>query len=244
MRLENKVAIITGSSTGIGKAISIKFSNEGAKVVITYNTNKEKAERIAKELHSDLCLKLDVTDRNSIKSAFREANSEYGGIDILINNAGINFPADFDRQTEEEWNKVINVNLSGVFRCCQEILPYIKDNGRIINIGSLSGEYGGPRTPSYACSKMGLTALTHNLARFLGNRNICVNTLSPGVIESDLTEKTMSQRVHNIVDSLLLIKRYGNHDDIANAAVFLASDESSYITAQTISVNGGAWVRS
>lgn len=189
MRLKEKVCVITGSSSGIGEAIARGYAKEGAKVVITYNTNKENAEKIAKEVGSELIVHLDVKDRNSIKKAFEEINNKYGHINVLVNNAGINRTADFDKQTEDEWNEVINVNLTGPFRCCQEVLPYITDYGRIINIGSLSGEYGGPRTPSYAAAKMGLMSLTHNLARFLGHRNICVNTLSPGVIGNEFTEK-------------------------------------------------------
>ena len=161
----------------------------------------------------------------------------------MVNNAGINRTADFDKQTEEDWNEVIDVNLTGVFRCCQEVLPYMNDYGRIINIGSLSGEYGGPRTPSYACAKMGLMALTHNLARFLGNKGICVNTLSPGVIGNEFTEKTMSADVKETAFSLMLIKRFARVEEMVGGAIFLASNESSYMTAQTLSINGGAWVR-
>ncbi len=243
MRLKNKVAIITGSSRGLGAAMAIRFAKEGATVVITYNSNKEEALKVAQDSNSEIVLKLDVRDRNSIKNAFRKVYKKYGKIDILVNNAGINRPADFDKQTEEEWNEVIDVNLTGVFRCCQEILPYISEGGKIINIGSLSGEYGGPRTPSYAVAKAGLMALTHNLARFLGKKNICVNTLSPGVIENEFTAKTMAPSVRETAMSLLLLKRFASYGDIVGVAVFLASDEASYITAQTISVNGGAWVR-
>jgi NAD(P)-dependent dehydrogenase (short-subunit alcohol dehydrogenase family) len=243
MRLKNKVAIITGSSSGIGEAMARAYTKEGAKVVITYNTRAERAQEIADEIGSGLALPLDVRDRASIKACFRKANEVFGPINILVNNAGINRTADFDKQTDEEWNEVIDVNLTGPFRCAQEILPYITDHGRIINIGSLSGEYGGPRTPSYACAKLGLTALTHNLARFLGPRNICVNTLSPGVIGNEFTEKTMSPEVKTTALSLMLIKRFATLDEMCGAAVFLASDESSYMTAQTMSINGGAWVR-
>jgi 3-oxoacyl-[acyl-carrier protein] reductase len=243
MRLENKICLITGSSRGIGETIAEGFSNEGAKVVVTYVKEKEKAEEVSRKIGSELTLQLDVRDRNSIKNAFKETSSVYGQIDVLVNNAGINRPADFDKQTEKEWNEVIDVNLTGVFRCCQEILPYISDNGRIINIGSLSGEYGGPRTPSYACAKMGLMSLTHNLARFLGSRNICVNTLSPGVIEGEFTKNTMSEDVRKTAMSLLLLKRFAKYNEMVGAAIFLASDESSYMTAQTLSINGGAWVR-
>lgn len=243
MRLKNKVCVITGSSRGLGAAIAKGFAKEGALVVITYCEHEKEALLVAKECDSKICMHLDVRDRFTIRKVFKAVYNSHGRIDVLINNAGINRSADFDTQTEEDWNYVLNVNLSGPFRCCQEVLPYISNNGRIINIGSLSGEYGGPRTPSYACTKMGLMALTHNLARFLGPHNICVNTLSPGVISSELTNNTMSSDVRKTVDSLLLIKRLGRFDDIVGAAVFLASDESSYVTAQTISVNGGAWVR-
>ena len=243
MRLKDKVCVITGSSSGIGEAIARGYAKEGAKVVITYSTKKENAEKIAEEIGSGLVVHLDVRDRESIKNAFKEINDKFGFINVLVNNAGINRTADFDKQTEEDWNEVINVNLTGPFRCCQEVLPYITDYGRIINIGSLSGEYGGPRTPSYAAAKMGLMSLTHNLARFLGHRNICVNTLSPGVIGNEFTERTMSPEVKETAFSLMLIKRFARLEEMVGGAIFLASDESSYMTAQTLSINGGAWVR-
>lgn len=243
MRLKDKVCVVTGSSSGIGEAIARGYAKEGAKVVITYSTKKENAEKIAEEIGSELVVHLDVRNRESVKNAFKEINDKFGFINVLVNNAGINKTADFDKQTEEDWNEVINVNLTGPFRCCQEVLPYITDYGRIINIGSLSGEYGGPRTPSYAAAKMGLMSLTHNLARFLGHRNICVNTLSPGVIGNEFTEKTMSPEVRETAFSLMLIKRFARVEEMVGAAIFLASEESSYMTAQTLSINGGAWVR-
>lgn len=242
MRLKEKVCVITGSSRGIGKAIAHGFAREGAEIVITYVKHKKMAQQVGKEIGAKLILRLDVRDRTSIRKAFKRIAEECGRIDVLVNNAGINYPADFDKQTDKEWNEVIDTNLTGVFRCCQEVLPYIADYGRIINIGSLSGEYGGPRTPSYACAKMGVMALTHNLARFLGPRNICVNTLSPGVIESDMTKRTMTPKVRKMVLALSILKRFGRYDELVGAAIYLASDESSFMTAQTISVNGGAWV--
>ena len=243
MRLKDKVCVVTGSSSGIGEAIARGYAKEGAKVVITYSTKKENAEKIAEEIGSELVVHLDVRNRESVKNAFKEINDKFGFINVLVNNAGINKTADFDKQTEEDWNEVINVNLTGPFRCCQEVLPYITDYGRIINIGSLSGEYGGPRTPSYAAAKMGLMSLTHNFAWFLGHRNICVNTLSPGVIGNEFTEKTMSPEVRETAFSLMLIKRFARVEEMVGAAIFLASEESSYMTAQTLSINGGAWVR-
>ena len=243
MRLKDKVCVITGSSRGIGKSIAEGYANEGAKVVVTYVSQKSEAEEVGNSIGADLIIPLDVRDRSTVKEAFKKVSKHYGSIDVLVNNAGVNRTADFDKQTDEEWDEVIDVDLSGVFRCCQEVLPYINDNGRIINIGSLSGEYGGPRTPSYAAAKMGVMALTHCLARFLGPRNICVNCLSPGVIAGEFTEKTMSPDVKETALSLMLIKRFARYEEMVGAAIFLASDDSSYCTAQTISINGGAWVK-
>lgn len=243
MRLNNKVCVVTGSSRGIGAAIARGFAKEGAKVVVTYVSQKDKARQIGDKIGSELVLQLDVRDRQSIRRVFKKIVEFYGHINVLVNNAGINRTADFDKQTDKEWDEVIDVDLTGVFRCCQEVLPFITDYGRIINIGSLSGEYGGPRTPSYAAAKMGVMALTHCLARFLGYRNICVNCLSPGVITGEFTEETMSPDVRKTALSLMLLKRFARYEEMVGAAVYLASDESSYTTAQTISVNGGAWVR-
>jgi 3-oxoacyl-[acyl-carrier protein] reductase len=242
IRLKDKVCVVTGSSRGIGEAIARGFAKEGAKVVVTYVAQEEKAEKVAQEIKAGLVVHLDVRDRTSIRQAFKKVAEKLGHINVLVNNAGVNRTADFDKQTDEEWNEVIDVDLTGVFRCCQEVLPYITDYGHIINIASLSGEYGGPRTPSYAAAKAGVMALTHNLARFLGPRNICVNALSPGVIAGEFTEKTMSPDVKETALSLMLIKRFARYEEMVGAAIFLASDESAYMTAQTLSVNGGAWV--
>lgn len=243
LRLSGKVCLVTGSSRGIGSAIAGAFASEGAQVVITYATRQGEAERIARDIGAVAVRRLDVRDRKNIDEVFSEVASKFGRIDVLVNNAGVNRTDDFDRLTEEDWDLVLDVDLKGVFLCCQAVLPFLPDGGRIINIGSLSGEYGGPRTPSYAAAKAGVMALTHNLARFLGPRNITVNCLSPGVIENEFTAETMAPEVREKAQSLLLIKRFGRVEDLTGAAVFLASDESSYMTAQTLSVNGGAWVR-
>ena len=243
MRLLNKVCIITGSSRGIGSYIAKAYAKEGAIVVVTYQSNKKKAEIIAKEIGSNECHKLEVNSRRSIRALYRKIYLKYKRIDVLVNNAGVNKTNDFNKQTEKEWDEVINTDLNGVFKCCQEALPYLKNGSKIINIGSLSGEYGGPRTPSYAAAKMAVMALTHNLARFLAPKNICVNCLSPGVISGEFTEKTMSKDVKKTALRLVLLKRFGKYEELNGAALYLASDESNYCTGQTISVNGGAWVR-
>jgi len=240
-RLLDKVCIVTGSSRGVGAAIARGYASEGARVVVTYSTNSVAAAEIAREIGSEIVVWLDVRDRDSVRSAFHRISAEVGSIDVLVNNAGINRTNDFDLQTDEEWDEVLDVDLTGVFRCIQEVLPHLADHGSIINIGSLSGEYGGPRTVSYAVAKKGVQALTHLFARALGSRGIRVNTLSPGVIGGEFTEATMSAEVKETALRLMLIKRFATYEEMVGAAVYLASDESSYLTAQTISVNGGAW---
>ena len=166
----------------------------------------------------------------------------YGRIDVLVNNAGINIVGDFDEITDQDWQAVIDVDLKGVFTCCQEVLPFISDSGRVINIGSVSGQYGGPRTPSYAAAKAGVMALTHCLARFAGHRNITVNCISPGTIQSDMLASTMPASLRDTVLPMVLLKRLGTIDEVAETVAFLASDGAGYITGQTINVNGGIWV--
>ncbi len=243
MKLKNKICLITGSSRGIGKFIAKAFSKEGGKVIITYRNNHKAARATAKEINSKDIFKLDVSKKISVQSVFKKIKKKYGRIDVLVNNAGVNKTNDFDKLSEKDWDFVMETNLKGVFFCCQEVLKYMPNEGKIINIGSLSGEYGGPRTPSYAAAKAGVMALTHCLARFVGRKKINVNCLSPGIIAGEFTEKTMSKSVKKIIKNLLLIPRPGKYNDLVGAAVFLASKEASYITGQTISVNGGAWVR-
>ncbi len=239
--LENKVAIVTGSSVGIGAAIARKLAEEGAKVIITYHSHHKEAFKLQDEIRAEHAYKFDVTKRLDVREMMEAVAEDYGQIDILVNNAGINHPADFDKQTDEEWDEVLNVDLKGVFICCQEVLPYISDNGRIINIGSLSGRYGGPRTPSYAAAKAGTMALTHCLARFLGHRGITVNNVEPGMIESDLLEVSMPKKLREKLMPSILLGRLGKKEEIAATVAFLASEGAGYITGQMIGVNGGIW---
>ncbi len=243
MKLKNKICLITGSSRGIGKFIAKGFAREGGRVIVTYRSNKKAALKTALEIKSDDIYKLDVSKKVDVQNIFKKIKKKYGKIDVLVNNAGVNKTNDFDKLSEKDWDYVIDTNLKGVFFCCQEVLKYMPNKGKIINIGSLSGEYGGPRTPSYAAAKAGVMSLTHCLARFVGKKRINVNCLSPGIISGELTEKTMSKGVRKIIDNLLLIPRPGSYEDLVGAAIFLASKDSDYMTGQTISVNGGAWVR-
>ena len=243
MRLKNKICLITGSSKGIGAGIAEEFAKEGAKVIITYNKQKKLDLKIYKKIKAVGIYKLDVRKKSNIIIIFKKIKNKFGKIDVLVNNAGVNKTADFDKLKEADWDFVMDVNLKGVFLCCQEAIKYIPSHGNIINIGSLSGEYGGPRTPSYAAAKAGVMSLTHCLARFLGKKKISVNCLSPGVIQNEFTKKTMSKKVRRTASQLLLLPRFGKIEDLKGAAVFLASKDSDYMTGQTISINGGAWVR-
>ncbi len=213
--------------------------------MVTFNACRKEAEALVGEIEergSDaLALQLDVRQPDAIPRVMESAARYFGGLDILVNNAGINRVNDFDKQTLEEWNDVLEVNLTGVFLCCQAVLPFLREGGRIINVGSLSGQYGGPRTPSYAAAKAGLIALTHCLARFVADRGITVNCLSPGIIESELTAKTMPASLRAKLEPQILLGRLGRYDEVAAAAVFLASDGASYVTAHTLNVNGGIW---
>ena len=239
-RLKGKVALITGASRGIGRAIAIEFAREGAIVVVNNLSNKRLAEELADKLSSDFgvratAVKFDVRKRNEIIKAKEKVEREYGKLDILVNNAGINRPNDFDKISEEEWDEVLSVNLKGAFLVTQTFADIISDGGSIINISSVSGQYGGPRTTHYAVSKAGLIALTHNMAIFFSKRGIRVNCIAPGLIESDMAKAAKGLGV----EEKILLKRLGLAEEVAKAAVFLASEEAPYITGQTVNVNGG-----
>jgi len=247
-RLEGKVALITGGSRGLGKAMAIAFAKEGAKAVgITYVTNEESARKTCEEITSYGCTaylnRVEVTNRESIKDWLKQISVAEGQIDILVNNAGINRAGPLDTVTEEDWDDIMAVNLKGPFLVSQEVLPMMvgTGGGRIINIASVSGLYGGPTTAHYAASKAGLISLTQVLARWGADHNIFVNSISPGIIETDLTREELRNGSGKNVVGLTLLKRPGQVEDVASIAVMLASDEQNYMTGQTISPNGGSY---
>lgn len=249
MKLADRVALITGSSRGIGKAIAIAMAREGANIIVCYNSQAKKAEDTVKEIKShgvkSFSTKLEVTSRRSVQEVVKKIVNRFGKIDILVNNAGINITNDFDKITDENWDEVVDVDMKGPFIVAQEVLKIMKKqkSGNIINISSLSGEDGGPRTPSYAAAKAGVLALTLNEAIFCAKFNIRVNAISPGVIASELTEKTMHPDVKKKRLAQILLGRFGHYEEIGPAAVFLASDDSSYITGEILHVNGGAHLK-
>ena len=247
-RLAGKAAFVTGGSRGIGKAIAIALAEAGARVALTYNSEKDLAESVVAEITSKggraVALAMRVTDRPRVRAALAEADQAIGPLSILVNNAGINKPADFDKVTDEDWDEVIGVNLKGPFICAQEALPYLMraGGGSIVNIGSVSGQYGGPRTVHYACSKAGLISMGQVIARFGVKHKIRSNTVAAGFIESEMTNSGAagSAAVQSAIQSVPM-GRLGTGREVADSVVFLASDEASYITGQTLSVNGGLY---
>ena len=245
MKLEGKVALITGSSRGIGEAIAKEFSNEGASVIITYKKNKSLAEELNQKLKNSMIIQLDISNRQNIRNAIQNILKKHERIDILVNNAGINKPTDFEDVTDKDWDEILNTNLKGSFMISQEIFSIMKKQnyGRIINISSISGQYGGPRTVHYAVSKAGLITLGHCLARFGAPYNITCNNIAPGIISTEMSDNIMSSELGRKMIDNTLLKRPGTTDELTGIAVFLASEDSSYITGQTINVDGGHLLR-
>lgn len=237
--LTGKKCIVTGGSRGIGKSIAHAMLKEGASVIVTYVSNKDLAEEIIRQYpeSNSYAVELDVKDRSSIRRLRNVIKDYWTNFDVLVNNAGINKPNDFDKIDDDDWNEVLDTNLAGPFKVTQELLHVMNDYGSIINISSVSGQYGGPRTTHYAVSKAGLNSLTQNMAIFCAKRGIRVNAIAAGLIESE-----MAKAAQNLgVTDKILLKRMGKPEEVANVAVFMASDKSSYITAQTINVNGGIY---
>ncbi len=241
MKLENKIALISGSSRGIGKSIAEKFASEGAKVIVTYKDNYKLAKSISEKLDDSMIVKLDISSKTSITNAIKNILKKHKRIDILVNNAGINKPTDFEKIKEKDWDAILNTNLKGPFLLSQQIFSIMKKQnfGRIINISSVSGQYGGPRTIHYAVSKAGLISLGHCMSRYGAKYHITVNNISPGIIDTEMSKNVMKSKTGKDILDKVLLKRSGTPADVSNLAVFLASDESSYITGQTYNVNGG-----
>jgi 3-oxoacyl-[acyl-carrier protein] reductase len=247
MKLKNQICFVTGGSRGIGKSIVQRLSSEGAQVIFTYIRDKDSAEKLINDLSPKnpniQALQMDVSNRDSVKKAFSSIKAKYSHIDVLVNNAGINKPEDFDKINDLDWDNVVNVNLKGPFIVTQEALPLLKrsNNSSIINIGSVSGQYGGPRTAHYAASKAGLISLSQVIARYGAQFNIRCNTISAGLIASEMAEAGLQSPAVKEAAKNILLKRFGQQKEVADVVAFLASADSSYITAQTINVNGGLY---
>lgn len=247
MKLNGKNAFVTGGSRGIGKSICVALAKEGANIAFTYKDNELAASELINEIKkigkSVMSFRCDVREREQLSKVFKQIETKWKKLDILVNNAGINNPTDFDKITDSDWDEVLSVNLKGPFIVTQEALNLLKksSSSSIINIGSVSGQYGGPRTAHYAASKAGLISLSQVIARFGASYGIRSNTIAAGIISSEMgNEGLKSSAVAKAAESIVM-KRLGTYDEVAAAVTFLSSDESSYITAQTINVNGGLY---
>jgi 3-oxoacyl-[acyl-carrier protein] reductase len=246
-RLEGKVCLITGGGRGLGRAIALAYAAEGAAAVaITWSRDRDSAEAtghdIAETGATAHVLEMDVRSRSSVNAAIETLLHEEGRIDVLVNNAGINKQGPINTVTEADWDEVMAVNLRGPFSVSQQVLPVMigQKGGRIINMASVAGLYGGPTTAHYAASKAGLISLTQVLARYGAEHNVLVNAIAPGIIETDMTREELRAGGGARVIGLTLLKRAGQVGDVASLAVLLASDEQGYMTGQTLSPNGGS----
>ena len=241
--LKNKVAIVTGASRGIGKSIAQKISEAGAHTVCVSRT-KDDLQKISNELnnvgHSASTFPCDVSNLNDFKKLVEDTVSKYEKIDILINNAGITQDNLIMRMPESEWDKVIEVNLKGVFNGIKSVSRQMMKQkyGRIINISSIVGLIGNAGQANYAASKAGLIGLSKSISKEVGSRNITSNVIAPGYIETDMTSFIDDKNKENIIEQLS-IKRMGMPEDIANMVSFLCKDESEYITGQVLPIDGG-----
>ena len=244
MLLENQVAIVTGGTKGIGKAICLLFAEQGAKVVANFLKDVNAAEDLKKEAQSrGLSLglfKADVTQADQVKEMVEETFAQYGKIDILVNNVGLVRDNFLMLMSDEDWESLLGANLTSLFYCCRVVIRKMipQRRGKIINISSISGIMGTAGQANYAATKGGMISFTKSLARELGSFNIHVNAVAPGLIESEVVSKMPKEKVAGIIKSSSL-GRMGRPEEVAKAVLFLASEQSDYITGQTIVVDGG-----
>jgi len=243
MRLKDKVALVTGGARGIGQAIAMTFAREGADIVVA-DVNLEIAQKTALEIEAlgrkALALEMDVTNYEKVEEGINKILDKMGKVDILVNNAGITKDNLLLRMSQADWDAVINVNLKGTFNCIKAVTrPMIKQrSGRIISIASIIGLMGNPGQANYAASKAGIIALTKTVAKELASRNINANAVAPGFIQTEMTAKLPEDIKKKMLEAIPLAK-LGTPQDVANTCLFLASDESSYITGQVITIDGG-----
>ncbi|NUN09215.1 MAG: 3-oxoacyl-[acyl-carrier-protein] reductase [Ignavibacteriaceae bacterium] len=242
-RFENKVVIITGGAAGIGKAASVKFASEGAAVAV-WDVAEQAGIELVKQLTDNggkaIFVKVDITNADSVSEAAKKVVSEFGRIDVLVNNAGITKDASFLKMTYEQWQKVIDVNLSGVFNCTKAVAPVMVEqkSGRIINTSSVVGLYGNFGQTNYVATKSGVIGMTKVWARELGRKGINVNAVAPGFIATEMVT-TVPENILNGLKERTPLGRLGKPEDIANAYVFLASEEADFINGTVLSVDGG-----
>lgn len=244
---QDKVILITGASRGIGRAIALGFAEPGCTVIVNYRSGREAAEETAEAVRrrgaQAVLNPFDVAQSETVKAAFKDITDAFGRLDVLVNNAGITRDNIFPRLKESEWDEVLAVNLKGVFLCCQAAMrPMLKQRfGRIITITSVVGFTGNAGQCNYAAAKAGIMGLTRALAREVISRNITVNAVAPGYIETEMTQ-ALSEDARRALLEQIPAGRTGTPEEVAAAVRFLASDEAGYITGQVLHVNGGMYM--
>ncbi|MCG5738105.1 3-oxoacyl-[acyl-carrier-protein] reductase [Staphylococcus aureus] len=242
-----KSALVTGASRGIGRSIALQLAEEGYNVAVNYAGSKEKAEAVVEEIKAkgvdSFAIQANVADADEVKAMIKEVVSQFGSLDVLVNNAGITRDNLLMRMKKQEWDDVIDTNLKGVFNCIQKATPQMlrQRSGAIINLSSVVGAVGNPGQANYVATKAGVIGLTKSAARELASRGITVNAVAPGFIVSDMTD-ALSDELKEQMLTQIPLARFGQDTDIANTVAFLASDKAKYITGQTIHVNGGMYM--
>ncbi len=242
--LRDKIALVTGASRGLGRAIAVKLASLGAKVAINYLANDAEAAKVVQLITVQggeaMPVKANVADSEAVKNMVRQVVDKWGKIDILVNNAGVTRDGLVPRMTDSAWDEVMNTNLRGAFLCTKFVLRSMMSQpwGRIINISSLAGIVGNEGQANYSASKGGLIAFTKSVAREVGSRNITANVIAPGFFVTDMTNK-LPPEAREAILARIPLKRYGTPEDLAELVAFLASDASNYITAQVITIDGG-----
>jgi 3-oxoacyl-[acyl-carrier protein] reductase len=246
LKLKGRIALVTGAAQGIGKSIALLLARNGADMVVS-DINLEKAEETAKEIESiglkSIAIKVDVANLNDVEQMVAVILEKFGKIDILVNNAGITRDKLILRMTEEDWDVVLKVNLKGTFNCTKTVVRHMakQRNGKIVSIASVVGEMGNAGQANYSASKAGVIGLTKTVAREFAQRGINVNAIAPGYIETPMTE-ILPEKVKEELKKLIPMERLGKPEDVAEAVLFLVSEESNYITGQVLNVNGGIYM--
>ncbi|MEK5485542.1 MULTISPECIES: 3-oxoacyl-[acyl-carrier-protein] reductase [Lysinibacillus] len=243
-KLEGKVAVVTGASRGIGRAIAVKLAEEGAKVVVNYSGSQAKAEEVVEMIQANggeaIAVQASVSQTEEVTALMDAAVKTFGSLDILVNNAGITRDNLLMRMKEDEWDDVLNTNLKGVFLCTKAVTRQMMKQraGRIINISSIVGVAGNAGQANYVAAKAGVIGLTKTTAKELASRNILVNAIAPGFIETEMTEQLPEDIKKGMLTQIPLAK-LGQPEDIAKAVAFLASNDANYMTGQTLHIDGG-----
>jgi 3-oxoacyl-[acyl-carrier protein] reductase len=246
LKLTGKVVLVTGAAQGIGRAIALLLARNGADIVVS-DINLEKAEETAKEIRAigpkAMALKVDVSNLSDVERMVGDILEKLAKIDILVNNAGITRDKLILRMTEEDWDAVLGVNLKGTFNCTKAVIRHMakQRSGKIVNIASVVGEMGNAGQANYSASKAGVIGLTKTIAREYAQRGINVNAIAPGYIETPMT-KALPEKAKEELKKLIPMERLGKPEDVAEAALFLVSEESNYITGQVLNVNGGIYM--